>query len=201
LIYITMWDDEKEGQIKQYGHNQAHKLLRYAIKQEYGITEELLFSYGEHGKPYLKEHDTIYFNLSHCKGIAACAFGIGELGVDVERVRPVQEGLIRKALTPKEQMQIAGASDKEDMFFRFWTLKESFIKTTGKGLSFPLTGISFTLPEQIEGEIPSNNPEYCFFQRKLQPGSYLSACIRKEDLDSKFFYTIITDFTQIPSIL
>ena len=42
------------------------------------------------------------------------------------------------------------AQDQRDRFFEYWTLKESFIKALGVGISFGLSRFSF----RIDGEAP-----------------------------------------------
>jgi 4'-phosphopantetheinyl transferase len=199
-----MWEEIGGGSMQRTAscaHQAAHALLRHGLFREYGIAKMPELSYGKYGKPFLPDHTEVYFNLSHCRGMAACGFGLGELGVDVERVRSVNASLVRRVLAPEEQEQISKALNQEEMFIRFWTLKESYIKATGEGLSYPLSKITFVLPADTEGLIVSNKPEYRFFQCRPWDGYYLAACIKQEDQDSKFFNTIITDFTQLVAIL
>ena len=95
---------------------------------------------GENGKPVLRDAG-VYFNLSHAGDYALCAVGAGELGCDIERIRPLRGNIAGRFFHPQEAAFIAAAPDaaeKELRFFRLWTLKESFLKATGKGLSQPL---------------------------------------------------------------
>lgn len=92
---------------------------------------------GENGKPYLKEAG-VYFSLSHAGAYAVCAVGPGELGCDIEKLRPARTGVAERFFHPEEVALLHAAPDaasREGLFFRLWTLKESYIKATGKGLS------------------------------------------------------------------
>lgn len=67
--------------------------LRLLLAQYLGAEPwDLRFRYGSKGKPALAEvSDDLAFNLAHSDALAVCALarGCGELGTDLERVRPI----------------------------------------------------------------------------------------------------------------
>jgi len=105
------------------------------------------FRYGSHGKPVLDggaagEHE-VRFNVSHSGEMALFAFSRGrELGVDVEEVRPMEDGLdIAERFFSEAEVAVfrsLPAEVRDDAFFNCWTRKEAYIKAVGEGLSFPL---------------------------------------------------------------
>ena len=104
---------------------------------------DLTFRYGPRGKPYLepKRHgDTIRFNVSHSDELALVAVGRGrELGVDIERVRPLDgiDDIVARQFGPSERLAFgrAARTDRLSTFYRFWTLKEACLKACGTGIS------------------------------------------------------------------
>ncbi len=102
--------------------------------------EQIRFSYGVQGKPALAWPDSpLRFNLAHSGGLAVYAWTAGcDVGVDVERIRPVPEALdlARRFLSPEEsaEMEALDPSGREAAFFAAWTRKEARIKATGRGL-------------------------------------------------------------------
>jgi 4'-phosphopantetheinyl transferase len=102
---------------------------------------ELVFGYRARGKPYLETPPgDLRFNVSHSGAVALLAFARGcEVGVDVEHRRPVDDlrGLARISFSPPEYATWCGLPphDQRDAFFRCWSRKEAFIKTTGEGVS------------------------------------------------------------------
>jgi 4'-phosphopantetheinyl transferase len=99
------------------------------------------------GKPRLAECcEGLQFNLSHTRGFVTCAMAYHEIGVDVEASdRPTNFGIADRFFAPEEARLVHSAPRKEQpaLFFRFWTLKEAFIKATGEGLQRPLDSFSF----------------------------------------------------------
>jgi len=78
------------------------------------------------GKPY---KDGVFFNLSHSEELVVIAFGSDELGVDVEKIRAVDEDLKNYVCSTKEK-----ETCKTDLdFFLIWTAKESLVKAKGVG--------------------------------------------------------------------
>lgn len=113
----------------------AYLLLKMALRREYGITENPLFEYGEHGKPLLAGHPEIHFNLSHCREAVACAVSRQPVGIDVESVREYKESLARYTMNEAELAEIAAAERPDVAFTRLWTMKEARLKWSGEGLS------------------------------------------------------------------
>lgn len=95
---------------------------------------QLRYAYGEHGKPYLPEHPSCCFSLSHSGGYIALACGNEPVGVDIQQILPQKEHALR-FLHPAEQQNILDAQDRAEQFCRIWTMKEAYVKLTGEGMS------------------------------------------------------------------
>lgn len=91
--------------------------------------------YNEKGKPFFK-NSQIKFNISHSDNLVALAISEKDVGIDVEFIKPVNQKLFDKVFSLKEKQDFL-LSEKEN-FFKLWTLKESYIKLLGKGLSMGL---------------------------------------------------------------
>ena len=133
--------EQRREQALRFSHEEgrrqcvaAYLLLMHALKTEHGITENVEFGYAEGGKPYIKGHETIHFNLSHCRSAVACAIDNKPIGIDIEAVRPFKESLARHVLSQSEYEKVATSSDPAYEFTRLWTMKESLLKLTGLGL-------------------------------------------------------------------
>ena len=71
---------------------------------------------GENGKPYLRDAAAA-FNLSHAGDFALCAVGTGELGCDIERVRPLKGNIAGRFFHPREAAFIEAAPDDAEKAF------------------------------------------------------------------------------------
>jgi 4'-phosphopantetheinyl transferase len=82
----------------------------------------------------------IEFNISHSGEWTALAFGCHAVGIDIERVQPLNAAreLALDVLHPAEQRALAAHGGDAGEFFRIWTRKEALLKCTGKGLSVRL---------------------------------------------------------------
>lgn len=122
----------------------AYLLLKFGIKREYSIEEELKFEYGKYGKPVLKNHYDIKFNLSHCKWGVACAISDKEVGIDIEYINYENLECINMVMSKEEKYKILQSKNPEVVFTRFWTIKESYLKNLGIGLIDTLNEINFS---------------------------------------------------------
>ncbi len=93
------------------------------------------------------------FNLSHARGLIACAVGAGrEIGIDVEGAPSGIDvsSLAERHCSDSERRQLSALPPEErgDRFIALWVLKEAYVKALGRGLSLPLNGCSFRLEGQ-----------------------------------------------------
>lgn len=113
----------------------AYILLRECLYKEYGITEKPKFSYGSYGKPFLAEFPMIHFNLSHSGNIAACIVDTSPVGIDVEVTGKYSFSLAKSCMNINELKDIASSHNPEFDFLKLWTMKESFSKLKGDGIT------------------------------------------------------------------
>ena len=134
--------EQRRGQALKFRHEQgqrlcvlAYQLLKQGLRETYGITENPLFEYNEHGKPSIAGHPEIFFNLSHCKEAAVCVVSDQPIGVDVESIREFKESLVNYTMNDDEIAQINSAEHPAAAFIRLWTMKEATMKLIGTGIS------------------------------------------------------------------
>jgi 4'-phosphopantetheinyl transferase len=128
-------------------------LLRFVLSQCTRMSPQSFgFEENSYGKPRLKTGVTdipIRFNLSHAAGLTACAVVLDhEIGIDVEdSTRKVDINIADRFFSRQETKVLGQTMEKEknNVFFDFWTLKESYIKAKGRGLSIPLDKFSFKI--------------------------------------------------------
>ena len=138
---------------------------------------------GENGKPYFPDLPALQFNLSHSKTKVMCVISDTAVGCDVEQISAADVRLAKRFFSAKEYEIIADQGSEEAqkrMFCRIWTLKESFMKATGKGFSLPLD--QFTVypdGEKIRLEQTVDAERYAFFELPPEDG-FCYACCRKQ---------------------
>lgn len=122
--------------------------------------EEIKFDYSYYGKPSLRGpgNSTLKFNLAHSGGIALYAFTvIGEVGVDVEFIRPEFTGddIARRFFSQAEVRSLDALPDevRTRAFFNCWSRKEAFIKAKGLGLSLGLDQFDVTLGYELPAAV------------------------------------------------
>jgi 4'-phosphopantetheinyl transferase len=101
------------------------------------------------GKPYSIDDPGLYFNMSNSGGLAAIAFSRdSEVGIDIERIRPLPDldDMITMNFTASEIRFInTRPKEKINRFFRFWTVKESYLKAIGEGMRLTPDSLEFSI--------------------------------------------------------
>lgn len=126
----------------------AYQLLKQGLLETYGITENPIFEYNEHGKPSIVGHPDIFFNLSHCKEAAVCVISDHPVGIDVESIREYKESLVRYTMNDDEVQQIESSETPASTFIRLWTMKEATMKLIGTGISNDMKNVIDTATYQ-----------------------------------------------------
>ena len=133
---------QRRDQALKFRHEQgqrlcvlAYQLLKQGLREEYGIEDNPVFEYNEHGKPAIVGHPEIFFNLSHCKEAVVCAISDQPVGIDVESIREYKESLVRYTMNEEEVKASEASENPAAAFIRFWTMKEATLKLLGTGIS------------------------------------------------------------------
>jgi 4'-phosphopantetheinyl transferase len=125
------------------------------------------------GKPFA-EGAAVHFNVSHSGRWCVCAVSKKNVGVDVQAYRTIDRAVAARFFSSAEALRLDSLTgeDYAREFFRIWSLKESYIKCIGKGLSHPLN--SFTIePEDDDGLFLEGIPAKSFDSYE---GYSLAAC-------------------------
>lgn len=116
----------------------AYGLLAALLREQYGWRTLPELAVTEQGKPFFPGAPEVHFSLSHTGGAALAAVSDRPVGVDVERIRPIRERLLR---------QVAG-TDSETEFFHTWVRREARCKLRGVGIAAMLRGEPPFAPEE-----------------------------------------------------
>ena len=159
----------------------AGLLLDYGLFQ-YGLRErEVAIAYGADEKPYLRDFPEIHFNLSHSGTLAMAVFADRETGCDVEQVKTPDMRVARRFFAPEEVKVLEeadGEAGRSKFFYRFWTLKESFLKVTGSGLRMPLDEFCIHLGPPVQVGRGGKILDYVFGEFGY-PGYRAAVCVEK----------------------
>jgi 4'-phosphopantetheinyl transferase len=142
----------------RHQHLVTRALVRTALSRYAPVAPEAWrFAANAHGRPEVvgpAAATDLRFNLSHSDGLIACLVARGvDVGVDVENTaRPVDHLAIgERFFSPAEFAALAAlpSASRPAGFYQYWTLKESYIKARGLGLSLPLAAFSFRIDDAI----------------------------------------------------
>lgn len=161
----------------------AGLLLRYALSA-YGINPDTAsIIQPERRKPYLADYPDVFFNLSHSENRVMCSIGNYENGCDTEMVKPIPQNIAERFFSDSEKTLLQKhshlpRSEQEKLFFRLWTLKESFIKANGQGMGIALDSFSVSFCDHSSEMVLHNIDDKCYYSREYltDDGYCYSAC-------------------------
>jgi 4'-phosphopantetheinyl transferase len=138
----------------------AHAGLRAVTAAYTGLwPSQVDFVTGRHGKPYVAGRPGLRISLSHTRGMSLVAVSRdGSTGVDIERVRPLDDARPAPDLvfSPWEQAnwEQGPRRTRSARFFSYWACKEAVLKALGTGLTGDLTAVQVDPGEALNGPVP-----------------------------------------------
>lgn len=165
--YAALMTDDERDRYRRFRSDRDRRLflatrvlVRTVLSRYVPISSaDWRFAAGAHGKPYVAHPrltPRIHFNVAHTPGLVACVISVAHeaIGVDVERTNPPADTmrLAERYFAPAEvhALRRLPAAEQPRRFVDYWTLKESYIKARGLGLSLPLHQFAFHL---VDGQI------------------------------------------------
>ena len=160
----------------------AGALLQYALQME-NVWEPSI-DVTSNGKPYLVGEESLHFNLSHSEGMVMCAIAEKEVGCDVEKKAVLDRRLAEYVMTEHELDRIYGLekdTEQQEMLFRLWTLKESYMKATGLGIGLePKSFGMIARKDKVKVTPPVDEREFYFKEYFVDDGYCYSCCSLSE---------------------
>ena len=162
-------------------HTVAGELLaRYSVGQYLGkADQEINLVFGDKGKPHIDNLKNVHYNISHSGHYVVCAVATAELGIDVERVRKVNLRIAERFFSESEISDLMACNEEDRMhyFITLWTIKESYLKAIGRGLTQHLN--SFTICKNGDSYILTGNEkakEYGIETHELSHDYMMAVC-------------------------
>lgn len=154
-------------------------ILWERIRAEYGLRESAVF------------------NLSHSGSYVMCAVSLdgkaARVGCDLEQVGQLREKVAERFFCPEEYETIMGAGTQEERterFYRYWVLKESFMKATGKGMALAADSFCIRLGEPpVLVRQPEEFPEQYYYMEYRQKGMpyKMAVCSSDGEIDGELY--------------
>ena len=205
---FSLADEKKREKALRFRHNEDRVrtlvgdiLVRVILCRDFNYrNSDIEYGYNEFNKPFLKGNSNIHFNISHSKDYVAAVFDDEEAGIDVEEVKEMEyEEIVKRFFTDYEYRWIMGQKkeDRLQCFYKLWTLKESYVKFKGKGMSISFDSFKFQVDCKNNIYRLVDNDEPVFFMNHSIGKSYeLSMCGLKEDMSiQEVTYEELTKYT------
>lgn len=120
----------------------AAELLVYDLLKKYENIDSAQLHCKDNGQPYLSGCQ-LQVSISHCEQMVACAISQEPVGIDIERIRPIDLNICRLVCVPEEKEYLSANIQKGlcsnpavlRRFFEIWTAKEAYYKKCGTGIT------------------------------------------------------------------
>lgn len=152
---VPKWRQERLGRLKCAGWQReplcAYWLLKRALREQFGWEKLPDMERTPSGKPYFPAWPEVHFNISHTDDAVFVGIADREIGVDVEKIRPVNERMLQR---------FGCTADSE--FFHVWVRREARAKRLGT-------------PVELKDESPMGMGEQIFYPESFS--GYMSCAV------------------------
>ncbi|WOD65175.1 4'-phosphopantetheinyl transferase superfamily protein (plasmid) [Niallia taxi] len=151
----------------------------------------IVFQYNKYGKPRVELESPYFFNISHSGNWVVVAYNNSEVGIDIEKIKNLDTELAKNYFTTMEYEHLCSLGSKAaqiNCFYDLWTLKESYIKFRGRGLSIPLNSFSI---------IKYSNSKF-FFQLENENSCLEEFYFQQYNLDDNYSFSVCSSDNYFP---
>lgn len=147
-IYANL-SPSRKGRVDRYKREEDRirsllcELLLRKILLDLGA-ENAVLETAENGRPFLK-NSSLFVSMSHSEERAVCAVSEKAIGIDLERIKPINAALIYRVCTQNEIEHVTPHPPEKtvtvenravlERFYEVWTAKEAYFKKMGTGIT------------------------------------------------------------------
>ena len=118
----------------------------------------------KYDKPYISNYPDVHFNLSHSGKYVACTISDRKVGIDIEYNDPtIDLNIAKNFFFNKEYEEIINSNNPANEFFKYWVLKESYMKYTGLGFNLELNSFEIVINDKIKLRNDKNDIKFSLF--------------------------------------
>ncbi|MFP3976627.1 4'-phosphopantetheinyl transferase family protein [Marinobacter sp. KMM 10035] len=124
-----------------------------------------------------------HLSLSHSHGLSACATQYGSpVGIDIEpsKRHPQWQKVVKRWFSPVEQEWLFQEDDSQ-AFLQAWTLKEAWLKATGRGIAGNLQTLEVRRNFELYGDQPDGLWQACVFYTE----GFLCTLVYRQNADGE----------------
>lgn len=138
--------------------------------------------------------DSLNYNLSHSGDMVVCAVSKEAVGCDIEQIKKAPLRVAERFFCKSEAefLNNLESEAQNQYFYRFWTIKESFMKMHKKGLAMGLDSFEVCIDRDIQikikGEIQS-----CMVKEYELSGYKLSLCSEEYEFEKELIRVGLVD--------
>lgn len=205
LYHLEKIEEERRKRIQRmkdqrsiYRSLSAGCLLHDALCESLGVSlgagQAFKISYEEEGKPYLIGEPDIYFNLSHSGEYVSCAVADMPIGIDIQKKVTVRSRIAERFFTGADNQKLSACNEeeREELFFRMWSIKESYVKLTGKGMKQGIDSFEIDWHHHQILEEGKDSPSAYFKEQTCLPEYSFCVCCRKPEPEIVWKETVLT---------
>lgn len=154
---LSLLEDEKKDRIKRKGLDNrnaiqtlySNMLVKEKIAEKlYTQAKNIKFLFNKNSKPYIN-NDKLWFNISHSDEMVAVVLSDSPVGVDVEKNFKFNSKLAKKICSDYEMKLLERCSNKDSLLTKLWTIKESYLKAIGEGITIKISDVICNPDENI----------------------------------------------------
>jgi len=171
-------------------HIVCHGVLRIILGKYLNISPVLVeFGIGTNQKPFVKNSNTIRYNISHSGDYILIAIANDEVGADIEIINKDfdYQDIIGEHFN-NEEINFIKHDNSAERFFMLWTRKEALLKATAKGLDDDLKLIcSLDGTHLISGKTISTKNDWEINSFNLNPQYIASIAIDPSVITARYW--------------
>lgn len=180
----------------------ADLMVRLYYSQKLTLSyQDIKYEYGIHDKPVLKGYESEFFNISHSGKHVVVAFSDQAVGIDVEAIKKDRRNIAQRFFTETEiedMNSMNGVGEQIRYFYQLWTLKESYMKAIGDGMTMSLRSFAFSKKEsEYQLLFSKYDRNWQFYSGIWKADAFLSICSKYAEPTERFQI----DFTHIRKLL
>ncbi len=132
------------------------------------------------GKPFLKNRGN-FFNLSHSGIFSMCVISQNEVGCDVQKMENNDHLRTAERFFSAEEYENLirlPEDERAGTFYRYWVLKESYMKALGKGFTMSPSSFTVSLGDTVSvSSCGGKDTERHFYEYDGIPGYRCAVCV------------------------